>query len=185
MKLDIKSKGMDKVAAQMALLANLGATVKGIALHGATRKGGMDSGDVIGFLAEGGRDISPTEDDSDEAAQAYLLKVEERLRMMKSKGWVTSRKGQVAIVKGAELEGKRAAGGAQSIALREAGKVMTKILRDRVTQQTTNDGNKADAVSPAYATWREYKYQVPKSTVFRATGQLLAELNVSGLRQFR
>lgn len=177
--LDIKSKGMDEVAGRMELLRQLGATVKGVALKGAMRKGGETTASIIEHLAEADtpRDIRPTEDDSDEAAAAYLAVVEKTLMMMKSKGWVTTKAGQQRVVMAARVEAKKKAEQAGAMGLRKAGKIVQAAMLQRAENNATNDGGSAEPVTPAYAAWREARHAVPPSEVYKATGQLVSELN--------
>ena len=113
--------------------------------------------------------------DSDKAAALYLAQVEAQLRKHNTGANQLKKQPNPAVA-------ARLATAAQSAGLRAAGVELTNIMRERAEKGLTNDGGSADKVSDAYATWRENKFGVPKSEVYKATGQLLAELNTSGLR---
>ena len=99
--LTVQQSGMDGAVELLAALGNLGSDITGISLNASTRdeNGSITNADVVNFLAgcdesgnpsaghEGAvRDIRPTDEDADAAAQIFIDKVTRRFNMRKKRG---------------------------------------------------------------------------------------------------
>lgn len=141
--------------------------------------------EVIQYLADGGRDISPNEEDALEAGKIINDRVAKHLT-------ATGRKTPDGPKKPARPPEKKALGGL-SAGLFDAAKKQAANMTDRIESQTTSSGGTADAVTDEYAERRQRKYNVNKSVVYVASSQLanalikgkvqlfLANADVSGL----
>jgi hypothetical protein len=165
MMLDMKVTGLKSARRMMAFMAFLGAEYRGIEKVGKTRSsmfgyGITTNADVQEFLAEGGRDLGPAEDDAENAAQAYVDTVMKHLTFMK--------KGKVNVP-AAERQ-------AQAKALRAAAMAVSKIMVNRIEKSEDMDGP-ADEVTEEYAKARARKFSMSddQSQAFKASGQLLAD----------
>ena len=168
-RIDFKSKGMDKARNMMTALAKMGAAYRGIEMHGKSRQGAGERGtnaDVKDYLAAGGRDIGPSADDAEKAAREYVKQAEAYLRMQ-----TDTKKPPSA----------QSANHASARAFKRAATIVQRILADRVDKSEDMDGQ-ADSVTEAYAKARAAKYGVPDDTnqVLTASGQLAANLQGSG-----
>jgi hypothetical protein len=155
--------GLDKALAQLKALGGFIGMVKGAEFYGRTRRdSGKNNADVLDWLTEGGRDIQKMgSKEMDRAAKALAKEAERRLQHLPTG---ISQKRAVEIL---------------AAAYRDAGKEILEILTERIKKEITSDGNQAKKVTPEYAAERRRKYGVPDSAVFKATGQLLDNVNPS------
>ncbi len=165
MRVDFKATGMDKARNMMIALGKMGAAHKGLVAHATDRKGEGETGtnaDVMGYLADGGRDIGPSEDDAKAAAEMYIKHVEAFLRLQ------TDTKKPPSAQRVNNASGR---------AFRAAGKVIGKILTDRVDKGEDMDGQ-VKPVGQDHAAARAIARNMPDDTyiVLKDTGQLLADL---------
>lgn len=184
--IDIKADGVDAATEVLAILAGLGATTVGVSLAAKKYPGGSGPtvGDVINFLAgkdrdgetdvkpPGGikRDIRPTSEDSDAAARLLVTEAERRLRMTTRHGKALKRWG--AGAKAAFLkDGQKVADNIAAAGLRAGGKLIKKIMSNRV-----ESGMYRPPTSEDYARARLKKYGIAPSVALRASGLLLKNL---------
>lgn len=157
----IEARGLSKAKAQMDWLAKMGARISGVHLPGSARNDtGATNGEIIDYLAEGGRDIRADQEDADKAAMAFKVQVELALNKIKD------------VPRGSAKVQQEAAK-----AWRAAGRVIKEIMRERVDQGKVQGGGDASKVSEDYAAQRLRKYGIPEDIVFKATGQLLSNLS--------
>ncbi len=164
--IDMKVTGMKTAARMMRFMAFLGAEYRGIEKRGRTRESTFGYGietnaDVKEYLAEGGRDLGPNDEDAEDSAKAYVAAVMKHLSFMK--------KGKVNVTAAAKQ--------AQAKSLRAAALAVSKNWVARIEGNEDKDGN-SDEVTPEYAKVRARKYSMTDSTsvIFKASGQLLADL---------
>jgi len=163
MQISMKATGMNKARNMMAALAKFGAAYTGIEVGADARKGLGEKGtnaDVTEWLAEGGRDLGPSEKDATAAAKMYVKHAEKFLRMQ-----TDTKKPPSA----------RAANQACGFALRRAAEVIRDIMTDRINKGEDMNGN-IKKVTKAYATARAAEFEMAddQMQVFKASGQLLA-----------
>jgi hypothetical protein len=168
-RIDFKTKGLKKARNIMLALGKMGAAYRAIEMHGKQRQGEGERGtnaDVKDYLAEGGRDLGPNEDDAHKAAVAYVAQAEKFLRLQQD-------------VK--KPPSAQAANQASAKAFTNAARVVQRILADRVDKSEDQDGT-AEKVTAPYAKARAAEYGIPddQSQVFKASGQLLANLQGTG-----
>ncbi len=187
--LTVQQSGMDGAVELLTALGNLGSNVTGISLNAKERdeNGSITNADVVNFLAgcdkdgepadHSGpvRDIRPTDEDSDEAAQIFIDKVTRRFNMRKKRGGFKKKWSKAARAKFV-ARGKKMADDATMMGLRAAGRHIKKIMSERVQR------GEYDKVTESYATARERKYGVPRSSVLKASGQLLRNLEGAQLK---
>lgn len=135
----------------------------GIEFPAASRKGAGEKGtnaDVIDHLRDGGRDLGPSKEDAQKTAAEYTKRVKIFLRQQKD-------------TKKPPSTAKTNQAGAK--ALRAAAAIVQKVLVNRIEKSEDMDGQ-VNHVDPTYAKQRERKHGVPKGEVFKASGQLIADL---------
>ena len=167
-------KGLDGMTEMIALMQSLGATkVAGIQLD-AKKDGKINNAEKIEYLAEPehgpSRDIRLTDKDRTLAANAYLNRVSNVMRMISKQGRPYKRwdeKQRALFVK----QGQKKAENANASGFRAAGKLAQKILQDRV-----ESGGFEPPTNAAYATWRQNMYGIPKSVALKASGSLIRNL---------
>jgi len=169
LRIDFKTKGLKKARNMMLALGKMGAAYRGIEMHGRARQGAGERGtnaDVKEWLAEGGRDIGPSDEDAQKAAAEYVRVAEQFMRQQ-----VDTKKPPSA----------QAANHASAKAFRRCAAIVQRILADRVDKSEDMDGQ-ADAVTKAYAKARAAKFGISddQNQVFKASGQLLGNLQGSG-----
>jgi len=167
-RIDFKATGPNKAQNMMNALGKMGAAYRGIEMHGLGRQGQGERGtnaDVKEWLAEGGRDIGPNDEDAKKAAEEYVKVAEMFLRQQTDKKPPSAQAANMASAK----------------AFRDAATVVQKILAGRVDKGEDKDGNVKE-VTEAYAKARAAKYGIPDSTseILKASGQLLANLQGQG-----
>jgi len=162
-RINFKTKGMDKARNMMTALAKMGASHRGIQFLATNRRGKGEKGtnaDVAAYLKEGGRDLGPSEEDAKKAAEAYVKVAEQFLRMQTD----TKKPPSAGMANNASAK-----------AYRLAAAVVQKMITARIDKSEDIDGQ-ADPVTEEYAKWRAAKFQMADDTgqVFKASGQLLA-----------
>jgi hypothetical protein len=171
------SNGGDTAAIlQMQALSQLASSFQGGYLEGRKREDGkLTNADVVEYLAEGGRDISATDEDSDDGARLMRDRYEERLLVLSQKK-VPLKKGASGI-KGAVsgLTENKMNDSAAASGIRAAIKLVQSRLAERVEAGVDREGQRKP-VTPAYATWRQGKYNVAIGEILKASGQLLNNL---------
>ena len=188
----IEASGMDGATEMLAMLQKLGASTQGISLL-AKKYPGTDTtvGDVINYLAgfdkdgetaiepPGGvvRDIRPTSEDADYAANLFVKRVESRLRMMSKRGAKYLKRWDEAARARFIASGSKAADAAAAAGLREGGKHIKEIMTRRVEA-----GMYAPPTSDAYKVWRFNKYGISPSVALRASGLLVKNLQGGQLK---
>ena len=194
---------MPEAVEMMSLIGNLGSQIQGVELHGVNRKGAGERGtnaDVKKYLAEGNsrskkrvqRDLGPNDADAKKAAeeyvkvvQRYLKSITQRIKPMPklgTKAHAAAVKRQ-ARVKKAQKKGKKGATQADARAFRKAGKVVAKIIADRIEKGEDMNGQ-VKPVGQDYAAQRAMDMGMPDDThiVFTRTGQLLANYAAAQLK---
>ncbi len=169
MRIDFKTKGLKKARNMMLALGKMGAAYRGIEMHGRQRQGAGERGtnaDVKENLALGGRDLGPNDDDAQKAALEYVRVANQFMRQQ---------------VDTAKPPSAQAANMASAKAFRKCATIVQRILADRVDKSEDKDGQ-ADKVGDKYSKARAAKYGIPddQMQVFKASGQLLANLQGSG-----
>lgn len=191
----IRDQGLPEAVEMMALIGNLGSVYQGIELHGVNRKGEKERGnnaDLKGYLAEGGRDLGPSEKDAKAAAEAYVKVVKRYLKSITQRTKPMLRLGtkahasavkRQARVKKAQAKGAKGASQAEARAYRKAGKLVAKLIADRMEKSEDKDGQ-VKPVSQDYAAQRAIDVGMPDDTyiVFRRSGQLLANYAAGRLK---
>lgn len=156
----LNTSGLKKAQNQLAILAQMGARTKGIYLPGTPRgEGQLTNGQIIDYLAIGGRDIKANETDCDKAADLFKAQVEQALQKVTDGTAITPQKVGMIAAK----------------AWRAAGRYVKELMKQRVEAGDTNSGP-ARKVEEAYAKARQRKYGIPEDVVYKATGQLIANL---------
>jgi hypothetical protein len=180
-------QGMDAASELIGFLQGLGSNIAGCILPAKRRQdGGVTNADIIEFQANPlngpSRDLRPTEEDKAESTQIIKAAIMAKLQMISKTGKRYKRwdeaKSKAFVARGAKDADK-----IMSLALRRAGQAMKARMLDRL------NGGGFDAVSDdpphRYATRRLNKYGVPKTAVFRATGQLLSNIADGHIRLIR
>jgi hypothetical protein len=196
MSINVKVEGLTNAEEMILFLHNLGANGIGAILHGRKREGGKGTtnADVIRYLAAGvtrgggetgeqaetiRRDLGPTQQDSDSAGVLYMQRVRDRLqvltyRLAKQNKMATP--GRVRkLAEAASTSGLRAA----------ANHVRDRMRRRCENQLTVHTGSESSAASveqERYARRRKRLYGVGALAVYKATGQLLANLSSGSVR---
>ncbi len=158
----IKAKGFNRARKQMLALSQLEAAYTGVYLPGHRRDEGgtgISNGEVIDYLADGGRDIRANERDVDKCARAFVTVVE--LGLMK----VRDQPKKMQLQKARQLAAK---------AWRAAGMAMKAIMLERVESGTDNTGGAARALTGDYIDFKNRKYG--QAAIYKATGQLVSNL---------
>ena len=168
LKLDVKAVGLGKAKHIVTALALMNSAYRGIVMNGLSRKGEGEKGtnaDVKEYLAEGGRDIGPNDEDGEKAAAAYAVIAETFMRLQNEKTPPTQAM--------ANNWGKKA--------YTAAAEAVNAEMAKRVDKGEDKDGQVIE-VTPEYAKWRAKEFTMPDSTniVLKASGQLLANLQGSG-----
>lgn len=164
---DSKAIGVEGAKRIMDLV--LASSKVGAAWVSDPRNDGITNKEVIKHLAEGNRkasesikrDIRPTKEDSEKAAQIF---VKELAKKMQIAGRKTSA--------GSPVSREKAAKQGIVIAMKKAAKYTAKVMYDRVKKQQDNTGAKAHPVGEKYAKQRLRKFGVSESVVFVASNQL-------------
>lgn len=156
----------DALVRQVQRIIN--SSINGIALHGRAYPGtNTTDAEVIGYLANPKRgpkrDVRVNDEEAHESGKLYVAEIARRVRQTQGRS-------------GKKVTGGAEADAIQAGALRIAGKFIQSKYAKRIESQTLRDGSSAANVSEPYATRREKKYGVPKSVVFKATGQLLTSV---------
>jgi hypothetical protein len=183
LKVTIDAAGMENADAMILELRRLGASTVGAALYGLPYPDSdTNTAAVIRFLADGvtrrdgtvvKRPLGPSQADADEARAVYLARVRDRLALMRFRAGM-----------GKAIPGTQAAQAefAQSSALKAAAEHVRKKMQKRAESQTTTGGTRAASVTPEYAEWRQKKFFVPASAVFKRAGLLLKSLGPGNVR---
>jgi hypothetical protein len=184
-----KAQGLDNAQEMLMMLNKLGSNIMGISLKADSRDSGANNAAIINYLAgkhaDGSdseshkgpiRDIRPTEDDSDAAAAQFLEKVENRLRLIAKKKRLAKTAAQRATL---EKLAKNAADEASRTGFRAAGKLIVKILSDRVESNAYEP-----PTSEEYARRRQNLYGISPGVSLRASGRLLRNLQGGRLKLF-
>jgi hypothetical protein len=182
-----KTNGGDQAALDIQMfLAQLGARPRGVIFKGRKRdeNKSITNADIISFQAAGiktrehgtiVRDITPTEDDSDDSAKLFADRIENRLRILaKPRAARRIKRGRRAgqIKSRQEIVDSAAASG-----LRAGGRLVKERMEERVNRQQDNSGSKLrPPTSEEYAKDREDEFGVPPSEALEASGQLLNNL---------
>ena len=187
MRIQIREQGIPEAVELMSVIGHLGSDIQGVELHGVARKGAGEKGDnaqLKGYLADGGRDLGPGDEDAKEASieyakiiTRYLKTITQRIKPMPALGTrarAAAAKRQ-ARVKKAQAKGKVGAAMAEARAYKRAEKLVGKLIADRMEDSEDKNGN-VQPVDPDYAKERAKKFGVPDDPgqVFKASGQLLA-----------
>ena len=195
MRIQIRDQGLPEAVEMMSLIGNLGSDIQGIELHGVNRKSENERGtnaDIKAYLAEGGRDLGPNDDDAKKAAEAYvkvvtryLKSITQRIKPMPrlgTKAHAAAVKRQ-ARVKKAQKKGKKGASMADARAFKKAGKLVAKIIADRIEKGEDMHGQ-VKPVGQDYAAQRAMDMGMPDDThiVFIRSGQLLANYAAGRLK---
>lgn len=185
MMMNFHAVGMENAAEMMALLGNLGGTVRGCRWMAHTRRGEKrvsNNRQVVDWLADGERDIRPTEKDATDAAKKFVASVYRYMQIVsKSKKRILKAGPELdAAVAKAQAAGKLKANNASAKAYRAAAMVIKQRMLDRVESGKVNTGSDADKVTKTYAKRRAKKYGIPDDVVFKATGQLVENLADNG-----
>jgi hypothetical protein len=172
-----EANGMEEASAAMQKINSFLASrsPRGVRLHGKTRNenASLTNDDVLRFLKEQGRTAGEKTDADDKIiAQAFEREAERRLDLLNTAA-------------AENVEGVARA--ARAAAFMAAGKAFTDIIRQRLENSLNADGSKAANVSEKYAEWRAKKYGMPAdpSVVYRASGQLLSNIDKTNLRIFK
>ncbi len=175
----------------MALIGNLGSVYQGIELHGVNRKSGKgNNSDVYQGLKDQGRDLGPNEADAKKAAVEYVKVITRYLKSItqstKPMAPLSARAGAAAAkrqarVKKAQAKGAKGASMADARAYKKAGKAVMAAITARMEKNQDKNGT-VTPVDPDYAKTRERKYGIPKSEVFKAQGELLANYAAGRLK---
>lgn len=193
MRIQIRDQGLPEAVEMMSLIGNLGSDIQGIELHGVNRKGENERGtnaDIKAYLAEGGRDLGPNDDDAKKAAEAYVKVITRYLKSITQRTKPMPRLGtkahaaavkRQARVKKAQAKGKKGASMADARAFKKAGKAVMALITARMEKSQDKDG-RVTPVDPDYAKARERKYGIPKGEVFKARGELLANYAAGRLK---
>lgn len=172
-------QGMDSAVELLAFLEGFGGKIAGCIMAAKRREGGGNNQQILEYLAEPkagpSRDLRPTAEDRAEANGIIRTGIIAKLQMISKKGkplarWDESRRAQFVA------SGRREADKIAAFVLRRAGKAMKARMVERA------NGGGYDKVSKEYADWRQRKYGVDKGAVFRATGQLLSNINDGSIR---
>ncbi|MCP4674258.1 MAG: hypothetical protein GY854_01825 [Deltaproteobacteria bacterium] len=164
----VDAKGMRQAENAVKMLADMGARTRGIELPGHAREviipgGPTNNGEIVDLLDKGGRDITPNQDDCDAAAKVFVKMVEVAVkRAIKTPGTISPSQAGILAAR----------------AWRRSGYIVMQRMKGRLEANLCSDGSYRP-VSPGYAAWRNREYKIPPSVVFRATGQLIANLSGS------
>lgn len=179
----IEAIGLEGAAAQIDYLQNAIKAYSGCYYRGSSRQdAGGTNAKVLGYLADNDppRDLKTLSDENAEViGDAWKGEVEKQLNMMAENA--------AAGGKAAKLSTGGVARAASGAGMRAAGKVVLRMLRERIVQNLSADdsGNLSPAapVSEAYAAQRERKYGVARNEVYKATGALLADMDPANTGQ--
>lgn len=121
--------------------------------------------ELLGYLAEGGRDIRPNEEDVNKMAELAMQKVSKQLAKV-GREYKDKKTGETKVVR---KEKQSLAGFVSGLnaSMMEA----RKIMADRIKSGKTSSGT-AEKVTEAYAKRRNTLYGVNESVVYVASGQL-------------
>ena len=166
----MKALGLDRASGICRALGLIGDSFNGIELAAKMREDGkLKNGAVIDYLADGGREIRPSAEEVDVAAFAFVKVAEVGLEAVKKSISMDSAK--LKLNPGVAAKARSVS----AKAWRAAAKVAQKAMKERVQKGINRDGTR-DPVSPLYAEQRQKKYGIPPGVIFKATGQLLANL---------
>lgn len=194
------NSNIESVAEVGAFLKSIGAQVKGASLAAKTRaeNPNLDNNDVILYLAKGGRDIRFDSSDEHRMIVEFKRQIDKKLALLIRRNnriarTLRTRMSNTAAGKkyktktGKILRVKRMADTAAIFGLRKAMLYGKEKMATRLVTQETTDAGAAKAVTKQYAAARARKYGVPNSTslVFKATGQLLDNINSGTIKLHR
>ena len=173
MRVDFKATGLNRAKNMSFALGGFIASHSGIEVGATSRKGKGETGtnaNVTDSLADGGRDLGPSEDDGKKVAEAWVKRCEAFTRMQKDTPKPPS---------------QQAVNQASGFALHRAADIIAKIMTDRIDASEDKNGNVIE-VKDTYAKARAAKYSMADNTseVFKASGQLLANF-ASGQRKLK
>jgi hypothetical protein len=180
--LTVKTNGGDEAAIEMmAFLEELGARPRGAIFKGRKREENskITNADIISFQAEGVkrkdrtvvRDITPNQDDSDDASKTFRDRIENRLRVLSKPR--KARRIRSGKNKGKIRSKQKVVDSAAASALRAAAQLVKERMKERVASTVDNTGSPLEQVEQTYALQRQTKYGIDTNQVFRATGQLI------------
>lgn len=194
------NSNIESVTEVGAFLKAIGAQVKGASLAAKTRaeNPSLDNNDVILYLAKGGRDIRFNKSDEQRMIVEFKRQIDKELARLIRRNNRIARTLRTRMSKsingkkfktktGKILKVKQMADTAAVFGLRKAMLYGKETMVTRIQTQETTDAGAAKAVTPQYARARARKYGVPNSTslVFKATGQLLDNINSGTIKLHR
>jgi len=159
------AQGLDGAENITKALAMMEATEAGADWDGGDRTDKYSNAQIVDFLADGGRDITPTKEDGNQAVKLYsnqLVKHLNRVGQMGKTGVITVEKQVTSGI---------------TAGLRDAAKYIAKVMYDRVKAGKDNMGVKTP-VTKEYARQRFLKHGIADNVniVFHATLQLANSL---------
>ena len=136
------------------------------------RKSTPSNEQIIEYLAEGGRDITPNKEDSQDIAEGIA---NEMVKQLRRAGTVIDTVGRDGARRQTTLTAERQARRALTKGFRDALDKVQGIMRRHIESMTTSDGGPADRVSQddggKYARWRNNQFGVNEGVVYVASGQ--------------
>lgn len=133
-------------------------THAGAEWHGGIRPDGLGNGELIEYLADGGRDLTPNDEDATAATNAYATEV---LRHIDKASKVTGKTSNPDNIARQAISG----------GLRKGIMLIAEIMRKRLERGVDNKG-KRTPVDEEYAKARQRKHGVNKDAIYVATGHL-------------
>ena len=189
----VKATGLEGAQELIETLQEMGARTQGVALLGRQR-GSINNAQIIRSLAgvdEDGnldpshkgprRDLRPTQEDSDDAARKFITEAEKRLQIIARK----KAQAKTKALKNKLSNKRKNANAVAGSGLKAAGTLIRDRMLKNLEQGKTSDGEEAAPVSEKYAKQRELKYGVPVDVVYKATGQLLSNLQAGNLKLYQ
>lgn len=170
----IDAIGLDAATAQISYIKEALSFYQGCYYRGSTRDDGQPNSAIIKKLTDGPprRDLSTLSDEhASTVSDAFKTEIERRIATQWGEG---------------ALEKAKAMGRAQSAAAwKAAGKVVLRMLNERIKQNLSADESgalsSAETVRPGYAAKRKAMYGVSENEVYKASGQLMNDCNESNV----
>ncbi len=180
-KLGIKIKGLRGATAITQMVEQLVASRADGYVQDTTRKGGkVTNGELLGYLADGGRDITPNPADQKKFAETFRDEFAQKMTLEARTYNTKDRQVKGKLIKGKSgvVSTERATKQGTVSGLRKALKLWAKMMKTRIKKQVDNTGG---ALKPlklneqgysAYARKRKKEYGVNVKTLLVASRQL-------------